>query len=175
MKTLRRLGAFLFCLVCAVFFLAETYAVFAVVIPYVSISMFQETGIAVAEGLTLAEFSIGDMIVLCMMWLFPALAAVALITAAQWKFLCFIAHYVRRFCKVAFALDGTPSTAAAAVTVDVQEPSEPQTSADSLLEEDSPAQDDGGNAEPAARTSGKRPEPAARSRAAAKSRKGRQR
>ena len=86
----RRVVTVLLCFFGGVFLLAETYALLTVVIPYVAIAMFQETGISVAEGLTFAEFSVGDTVVLIMMWLLPALCGVALVSMAQWKFMKFM-------------------------------------------------------------------------------------
>lgn len=86
----RRVITVLLCFFGGMFLLAETYALLTVVIPYVAIAMFQETGISVAEGLTFAEFSVGDTVVLIMMWLLPALCGVALVSMAQWKFMKFM-------------------------------------------------------------------------------------
>ena len=88
---------------CVLFFvgclllISETYAMIAQIVPYVVIRLYQMTGISVASGLTFAEFSVGDMVVMIMMWLMPSLCAVGLICAAQWKFICFV---VRKLCMV---------------------------------------------------------------------------
>ena len=64
--------------------------------------MFQATGISVAEGLTFAEFSVGDTIVLCMMWLLPCLCGIAMVSAAQWKLICFVVRKMARMIWNAF-------------------------------------------------------------------------
>lgn len=77
-----------------VMLVSEVYTMLAYIIPYVAISMFQSTGISVAEGLTFSEFSVGDTVVLCMMWVFPCLCGVGLATAVQWKIICFVVKRV---------------------------------------------------------------------------------
>lgn len=86
----------------SVILLAETYALLTQLIPYVSITMFQMTGISVEAGLTIAEFSVGDLIVLCMMWGLPSLCGVALVSAAQWKLICFAVGKMARMLRNAF-------------------------------------------------------------------------
>lgn len=98
----RRIITVILCFFMTVFLLAETYTLLICVIPWVSINMFQATGISVAEGLTFAEFSVGDMIVLFMMWLLPCLCGVALVSAAQWKFICFMVRKMYNMFKASF-------------------------------------------------------------------------
>lgn len=98
---MRKFVALLICFFAVVFLLAETYVVLTRFIPYISILMFQDTGITVADGLTFSEFSVGDFIVMCMMWLFPVLCCIALVCAAQWKVICFVVRKLIFIWKVA--------------------------------------------------------------------------
>lgn len=99
---LRQIIAALVCFFGMVFLLAETYTLLTYLIPYLSVIMFRQTGISIAEGLTFAEFSVGDIVVMIMMWFFPALCGVLLLTLAQWKFICFSARHMAKLFAAAF-------------------------------------------------------------------------
>lgn len=99
---MRKVLAVFACFFGIIFLVGETYAVLANLIPYVSISLFKNTGISIAEGLTFSEFSVGDIVVLLMMWGMPSLCAVALMTAVQWKLIAFIVKWLGRLLKSAF-------------------------------------------------------------------------
>ena len=86
----RRIITVILCFFMTVFLLAETYTLLICVIPWVSINMFQATGISVAEGLTFV------------MWLLPCLCGVALVSAAQWKFICFMVRKMYNMFKASF-------------------------------------------------------------------------
>ena len=107
--TVRKVIAILLCFFGAVFLVSLIYSVIAYFIPYVSIRLFQFTGISIAEGLTFAEFSVGDTVVLLMMWFFPCCCLTALITAFIWKLACLITiksiNMLRRSFKSAEALN----------------------------------------------------------------------
>ena len=86
----RKIIAILLCFFGAIFLVSLIYSVIAYLIPYVTIRMFQFTGISIAEGLTFAEFSVGDTVVLLMMWFFPSCCLTGLLTAFIWKLACII-------------------------------------------------------------------------------------
>ena len=108
-SVVKKVITLILCFFCSVFLTAETYALLTHIIPYVSIVMFQATGISVAEGLTFAEFSVGDTIVLCMMWLLPCLCGIAMVSAAQWKLICFVVRKMARMIRNAFFCRSVPA------------------------------------------------------------------
>lgn len=95
---------------------SETYALIAYLIPYAAITLYKTAGITMSEGLTIASFSVGDAVALCMLWLLPSLCMTALITICQWKLICVVMKRIRRMLVSAFR----KQTAVSAVAFDAK-------------------------------------------------------
>ena len=83
-RALRIFIAAVFSFLGAILLIAETYTVIIWFIPWISIQMFQAVGISIADGLTFSEFSVGDTVVLLMMWGLPSLMMTLLVSFCQW-------------------------------------------------------------------------------------------
>lgn len=99
---LRKVIAVMITFVVMVLLIAETYTYVTWFVPWISINMFQVTGISVADGLTFSEFSVGDTVVMIMMWLLPSLAMVGISTACQWAIIKWVVRKLKKICTNAF-------------------------------------------------------------------------
>lgn len=99
---LRKVIAVMITFVAMILLVAETYTYVTWFVPWISIHIFQITGIAVADGLTFSEFSVGDTVVMIMMWLLPSLAMVGITTACQWVFIKWVVRKLKKICTNAF-------------------------------------------------------------------------
>ena len=94
LSVLKKILVIAFCVLLTIMLLSVIYSAITVFIPYLSITLFQETGISITEGLTFAEFSVGDMVVLCMMWLLPSLAGTLIVTFVLWSVIKWSIHKI---------------------------------------------------------------------------------
>ena len=109
MLVIKKLIAAIITILVLTVLIAETYTLVTQFVPYVLSVMFKTTGISIAEGLTFAEFSVGDFVVMLIFWLIPAVLMAGLLLMCQWALIKWIFRKLAKLWKNAFVKIDTSS------------------------------------------------------------------
>lgn len=87
----------LFCLLCEI----SAFTLYAV--PMIGIQMFQQTGIGIENGLTLANFTVSDFSVMFMMWIAPFMFFVGISIWVHCKLIKYVCRKMVGWLRIIFA------------------------------------------------------------------------
>lgn len=84
---------------------SEIAVVVSYAVPAMSIYLFQAQAITVDRTISIADFPMGDLIILVMMWGAPMLVMCMLVSVVEWKVIRFVWKYVAMSFRRAFRRD----------------------------------------------------------------------
>lgn len=99
---LKRIIAVILLFVVSLLLVSEVAAFTLYGIPFLSIQMFQVTGISIQSGITLAELSLSDFSVMFMMWIAPCIFCIAISVYLHCKLIMFVLRKSFGWLKVIF-------------------------------------------------------------------------
>lgn len=91
-----RVASFMAGFLLSVLLVSEVIVMVSYVVPAMAVLLFQAQEISIDRTISIADFAMGDLVVLVMMWGSALMTMCILFAIAEWKIICFMCRHIKR-------------------------------------------------------------------------------